>query len=207
MTPLTCLIPAWNEAARLPAVLAAVTRHPLVARVLVVDDGSTDRTPEVALACGAEVLALPQNCGKTAALAEGIAALEGEHALLLDADLTGLTAGDVTRLALPVLTGRADASLSLRGNAPGLWQILGVDYISGERVLPVALLRELAPMLPNLPHFGFEVYLNRALKARGARVTVVDWPWVSSPSKAAKQGFRRGLLSDVAMIRDILRCQ
>ncbi len=204
---LDVLIAAWNEAARLPGVLAALAGHPLVARVLVVDDGSTDGTAEVAVVGGAEVLRLGVNGGKTAALARGIAALQGEHVLLLDADLTGLRPEDVTRLAAPVLARRAGASLSLRGNAPGLWRALGVDYLSGERVLPLALLQELAPALPGLPRFGFEVFLNRAMRARGMQVAVVGWPGVASPAKAAKQGLWRGLRADAAMIRDILRCQ
>ena len=167
MTRLTCLIPAWNEAARLHGVLGAVRGHPLLDRVLVVDDGSTDGTADVARAMGVEVLALPANGGKTAALAAGIAALEGGYALLLDADLIGLTQDAVTALAEPVLSGQAGASLSLRGNAPGLWRAIGVDYISGERVLPVALLKAVVPELATLPRFGFEVFLNRQLKAQG----------------------------------------
>ncbi len=207
MTRLTCLIPAWNEAERLPAVLNAALGHPMLDRLLVVDDGTTDGTAAIARALGAEVLALPANGGKTAALAAGIAALDGEYAMLLDADLVGLSAQDITRLAAPVLVGQAQASLSLRGNAPGLWQVLGVDYISGERVLPVALLKEVAPLLSDLPAFGFEVFLNNALKTRDAAVAVVGWRNVSSPWKTQKQGLWRGLISDAGMIRDILRCQ
>jgi hypothetical protein len=188
-------------------VLAAVQDHPLIDRLLVIDDGSSDGTPGVARRLGAEVLEMPANGGKTAALAAGIAALSGEHVLLLDADLLGLTAEDITRLAAPVLEGQAEATISLRGNAPGLWRALGVDYISGERVLPVALLQALAPELPGLPRFGFEVFLNRAMKAHGLRVQIIDWPGVASPWKAAKQGLWRGLRGDAAMIRDILRCQ
>ena len=207
MTRLTCLIPAWNEAARLPGVLRAALGHPLIDRLLVIDDGSTDGTPEVARRFGAEVLNMPANGGKTAALAAGIGALEGTHALLLDADLSGLTPHDITRLATPVLDGRAEVTLSLRGNAPRLWRALGVDYISGERVLPVALLKALAPDLPGLPRFGFEVFLNQAMRSQGLRVEIVAWPGVASPWKTEKQGMWSGFRGDAAMIRDILRCQ
>src|SRR5919108_4217427 len=63
-------IPAWNEEENLPAVLEEL-RHGLAeADVLVVDDGSTDRTAEVARANGAQVLSFEQNRG----LREGIAA-------------------------------------------------------------------------------------------------------------------------------------
>lgn len=204
---LTCLIPAWNEAARLPGVLAALSGHPVIDRLVVIDDGSTDGTAAAARALGAEVLRLPVNRGKTRALAAGIAELAGDWAMLIDADLQGLTAVDITRLVQPVLTGSAQASLSLRGNAPTPWHWLGVDYLSGERVLPVSLLKSALPFLPGLPRFGFEVFLNRLLREQGLAVAVVDWPGVASPSKAAKQGLGAGLRADAGMIADILRCQ
>lgn len=204
---LTCLVPAWNEAARLSGVLEALVGHPLIDRLLVIDDGSTDGTAEIAEAAGAEVLRLGINRGKTCALAAGIDRLEGRFVMLIDADLQGLTAGDVTRLAMPVLTGAAEVSISLRSNAPWIWRAIGVDYISGERVLPVALLKRARPALPGLPRFGFEVFLNRAIRAGALRVAIVDWPGVVSPTKGRKQGFWRGLRGDLAMVGDILRCQ
>jgi glycosyltransferase involved in cell wall biosynthesis len=63
-------IPAWNEAANLPSVLDELRKVLPEADVLVVDDGSTDATADVARAGGAEVLSFPQNRG----LREGIAA-------------------------------------------------------------------------------------------------------------------------------------
>lgn len=203
---LTCLIPAWNEAARIGAVLGAVSGHPMVTRVLVIDDGSTDGTGDIARAAGVDVLRTPGNLGKTRALAMGLGTVEGGLVLLLDADLTGLRADDVARLARPVIAGRAGASLSLRGNAPRTWRLIGLDYITGERVLPHALLAPHLQSFGALPRFGFEVFLNRLLIARGDPVAVVPWPEVASPSKAAKRGsLLAGLGADAAMLGDIFR--
>jgi glycosyltransferase involved in cell wall biosynthesis len=44
---ITCIIPAFNEAARIAAVLAAVTDHPMIDQIIVVDDGSTDGSRQV----------------------------------------------------------------------------------------------------------------------------------------------------------------
>jgi hypothetical protein len=63
-------IPAWNEEANLPDVLDELRAGLPDAAVLVVDDGSTDRTAAVARAHGAEVLSFGENRG----LQEGIAA-------------------------------------------------------------------------------------------------------------------------------------
>ena len=64
-------IPAWNEEESLPAVLADVREELPEADVLVVDDGSTDRTAEVARAGGADVVSFGENRGLRAGIAEG----------------------------------------------------------------------------------------------------------------------------------------
>ena len=114
----SCLIPAWNEGPRIGGVLKAVANHPRLAQVIVIDDGSTDDTGAVARSFGVTVLRTPGNLGKTGALLAGLAQADGSHLVLIDADLTGLTAADIDALIEPVAQGRALASLSLRGNAP-----------------------------------------------------------------------------------------
>jgi glycosyltransferase involved in cell wall biosynthesis len=203
---ITCLIPAYNEAARIGPVLAAAAGHPLLAEVIVIDDGSSDGTAEVAGAVpGVTVWRQDRNRGKTWALSVGIEAAWGAHLLLLDADLVGLTAAHLTALIAPVRAGRAEVSVSLRGNAPRPWHWLGVDYISGERVLPRDMLAGRTEELRALPKFGFEVALNRTILDRRARLAVVPWPEVSSPLKAAKRGVWAGLRGDAAMMADIFR--
>lgn len=201
----SCIIPAYDEGARIGAVLQAVAGHPLVDEVLVIDDASQDDTAEVAAAVdGVTLIRQAQNGGKTRALAAGFEAMRGSHVLLLDADLVGLTADDVTALITPVADGEADMTISLRGNAPWLWRAIGLDYISGERVMARELLPPLEA-LPGLANFGFEVCLNERVIAAEARLCVVPWAGVKSPAKAAKRGLWRGIRADAAMMRDIFR--
>lgn len=70
MTDTVVVIPAWNEEANLPAVLDELRGELPDVDVLVIDDGSTDGTAEVAAAAGAIVVSFGENRG----LREGIAA-------------------------------------------------------------------------------------------------------------------------------------
>jgi glycosyltransferase involved in cell wall biosynthesis len=81
------LIPALDCEATIGAVVRGTLAH--VPRVLVVDDGSRDRTADAAKAAGADVLRLPANRGKGEALRRGLRALHergATHALTLDGD-------------------------------------------------------------------------------------------------------------------------
>ena len=92
--PLSVVIPAFNEAHRLPATLARVGEH-LAAQgrpheILVVDDGSSDGTADVARSVGADVRVLRHepNRGKGYAVRRGMLAATGARRLMTDADLS-----------------------------------------------------------------------------------------------------------------------
>ncbi len=100
--PVSVVIPARNEAATLPDLLASLANQTEPPReVLVVDDGSTDATAAVAAAAGATVLAAPHPppgwAGKPWACHLGTEAATGGHLVLLDAD-TRLAPDGLARL-------------------------------------------------------------------------------------------------------------
>lgn len=202
---LSCVIPAYNEAPRIAAVLASVVDHPAIDEVIVVDDGSSDGTAEAAAAVpGIRLIRLEQNRGKSWAVSVGIEAAAQELVLLLDSDLLGLGPEALDALIAPVRAGAADVSISLRGNSPWPWRAIGLDYISGERVMPKALIGA-AEDLRALPRFGLEMHLNRRWIAAQSRIAVVRWNTVASPWKGAKRGRWAGILADVKMLTDMFR--
>ncbi|MGD9917384.1 MAG: glycosyltransferase family 2 protein [Paenirhodobacter sp.] len=205
MSGLSCVIPAYNEAPRIAAVLRSVVGHPAIDEVIVVDDGSSDGTAEAAaLIEGIRLIRLPQNRGKSWAVSVGIEAASQPLILFLDSDLLGLGPEALEALVAPVREGRADVSISLRGNSPWPWRAIGLDYISGERVMPKALIGE-TEALRALPRFGLEVYLNRRWIGSRQRIAVVRWPEVASPWKGAKRGRWEGVKADVKMLADMFR--
>jgi hypothetical protein len=85
----TVILPAYNEAVALPAVLdALVGVLGDDSEVIVVDDGSTDNTASIATAYGCRVLRHPHNRGKGAAVRTGLAAARGAFVIVMDADNT-----------------------------------------------------------------------------------------------------------------------
>ncbi len=110
---LSVVIPAYNEETRLPLTLGAVIAYlRAIGRpfeVVVVDDGSQDRTAAMAAAAGAEVRLLAMaHRGKGAAVRAGVLASRGALALVMDADLSTPIA-EVDRLCAAIEAGCAVA--------------------------------------------------------------------------------------------------
>jgi glycosyltransferase involved in cell wall biosynthesis len=80
------VVPACDEEGGIAAVVASLLAQGPFREVLVVDDGSKDRTAELAAGAGARVLRHPYNKGNGAAVKTGIREARGEVVLLLDAD-------------------------------------------------------------------------------------------------------------------------
>ena len=116
MSDTVVFIPAWNEEQNLPAVLEELQRELPDADVLVVDDGSTDRTAEVARAHGAEVLSFGENRGLRAGIAAGYTwALEHDYAFCGRVDADGQhPAAELRRLLELVQSGKTDVAVGSR---------------------------------------------------------------------------------------------
>ena len=109
-------LPAWNEEESLPAVLDELHQGLPQADVLVVDDGSTDRTAEVALGRGAEVISFGTNRGLPAGIAAGYGyALEHGYAFCGRVDADGQhPVEELARLLERVRSGECDVAVGSR---------------------------------------------------------------------------------------------
>ncbi|MEV2278923.1 glycosyltransferase [Nocardiopsis sp. NPDC049922] len=191
------VIAAKDEADRIGATVRAAGALPGVDLVVVVDDGSTDRTADVAREAGARVFAHGRNRGKGAAMetgAEGVLAVEAgrppRHLLFLDADL-GATAERAEPLVTPVLEGRADMTIALfpatrmrlgghgfvvRLARGGVRRATGWEPeqpLNGQRCLTRAAFEAARPLAPG---FGVETGLTIDVLRAGLRVVEVEVP-------------------------------
>ena len=128
------LVPAHNEEATIGAVLDAIERLELDRQVIVVDDGSTDRTAAIAEAKGAVVIRQAHR-GKGAAIRTAIARIEGDIAVIQDADME-YDPSEVPALVEPIERGLADVVFGSRlsGGKPQraylFWHLVGNRFLS-----------------------------------------------------------------------------
>lgn len=196
------LIPAYNEAANLPRVVA-VALEAALGPVLVVDDGSRDGTAEAARRSGAAVLRLDRNHGKGGALLAGGSALESDVVVLLDADLLGLTPQHLLELAAPVLRGEVEMTRGVF--AGGRWRTTAAQrltpQLNGQRGLLRAQLLEVAGL--GSSRYGVEIAITEHAKRCAWRMRDVPLAGVSHIMKEEKRGLWRGLLVRFKMYAEI----
>ena len=170
----TLIIPALNEAEVIGTVLARVPDN-ILGEVIVVDNGSTDRTAEVALRVGARVIIEPRR-GYGAACWAGVSALDPttEIAVFLDGD-GSQRPEELPRVLAPILAKEADLVLGVRqlsGQHPAHAAVgtrLVAAFISwryGRRITDIGPFRAIRVEL--LHRLGMEVPVSHAARIRGS---------------------------------------
>jgi hypothetical protein len=204
------IVPAKDRADRVADTVAALLAIDRIDTVLVVDDGSADDTATVAAAAGADVLRLPENRGKGAAVLAGAAHTpDADVYLLIDADLAR-TAAAADLLLGPVLAGDADLTVGVlpsaggKGgfgtirtlSAAGIRRACGLEVrapLSGQRAIRAERLRGLA----DAERFGLEVAMTIDVVRAGGRVVEVEVPMDHLHTGKSLSGFahrgRQGL--------------
>ena len=102
------VIPAYNESKTIEKVIDVINSLDCINEIIVVDDGSSDDTANVAQKVGATVILHSKNKGKGAAIKTGFENSTGDIVAFIDADLKNLTARQVEKIISPILDGKAD---------------------------------------------------------------------------------------------------
>lgn len=221
---LSIVIPAFMEELRLGNTLKAIFTYLELrggaAEVIVADDGSRDRTAEVARAGGATLVQLSENKGKGAALRAGVAASRGDLVLLCDADLS-TPIDEVEKLEVALARGAdlAFGSRSVEGSDVGRHQsrhrelmgrsfnmilhLLGFgglrDTQCGFKLLRGDLARALFATM-KIEGFAYDVELLDRARRQRLKVVEVGVVWNNSPDSRVHP-----VLDSARMLRDVLR--
>lgn len=215
---ISIVIPAYNEENTIRDVLdALLCEVPEVYEVIVVDDGSRDRTAELAEEFGREhpqvrVLRQPANRGKTAALRAGFAATTGEVVLVQDADLE-YDPVDIPGLVEPILNGKADVVYGSRFMTRRASRVLYFRHYMANQVLTFLsnLMTDLnlsdvetgykafrgeiiRKMIIETRGFGFEIEVTAKVAKLSCRVYEVPISYYGRTYEEGKKiGFKDGL--------------
>ncbi len=216
-SPISIIIPAYNVQASIGDVLEGLREWRDRAEIIVIDDGSTDRTAEIAARAGVRVIRHRVNKGYGAALKTGIRAARGDVIVMMDSDGEHNAAYIQPLLdALPenemVVGARGKGSHAPLLRRPGKW-ILGKvanylaetnipDLNSGLRAFRKDIALRFMPILPN--GFSFTTTLTLACFKEGYNIAYVPITTTPRLGTSTVNPIRDGMNTLMLIIRIIV---
>lgn len=204
---IAAIVPALNEERNVGRVLKILLDSKLFDEVILVDDGSKDKTSQVGNDLGAKVVKLVQNKGKGNAMREGLKATDAQIIAFFDADLIGLSKEHIFSIINPVLNGEAEMCVGIRKRLLGLPKIIAkidpLAAIGGERVIKRSLLENIPEKF--MQGFAVETALNYYCFSRKLPVKYVTLNKLDMVIKEKKWGFWKGFIGRIKMIFQIIK--
>lgn len=201
----TAIIAAYNEERTLGHVLSVLTGSRLIDEIIVVSDGSTDRTVEIARGFDVRVVALRENWGKGYAMRVGVDHATYDTLFFVDGDMY-VTDEHVAALLTPVLAGECDMNIGVRHRGPVIdWLHLEMQcgpVLSGIRVMKRKVFEEVP--LQYQERFKIEAALNCFCSRAGYRQRHTIIHNLGHLTKETKLGVANGLRARYEMTREVI---
>ena len=198
------IIPAFNEEQTIIDVIEIAQSSQLIDEIIVISDGSTDKTVERARATGVLVCERKRQHGKGQALLHALPKTNAEVLLFLDADLIGLTRDHLERLLLPAASGARAMNVGLRDRGAFITKIIHkLPLISGERALKREVIEQIPPEF--LQGFMVETALNYHCRMHGLAYGAVVLSGLSIRTKYEKVGYLKGVIQYTQMTFEIIQ--
>jgi len=195
---LSIVVPAYNEEQRLPPTLdrlhAFLSAQPLRYEIVVVDDGSKDRTCEVVEAAMTRiphlrlVRQLP-NAGKGAAVRRGMLAATGQIRVMCDADCS-MPPEQLPRLLAPIIACKAEIAIGSRYAEGAKTDVKQPKYrVLWSRLCNKVIQRSLVPGIRDT-QCGFKAFTAEAARDLFKRATINGWAFdLEILALALRRGF------------------
>jgi glycosyltransferase involved in cell wall biosynthesis len=173
---LTIIICSFNEEKTICDVVSACRLYNENSEIIVVDDGSEDNTGPLLLELSKTVrfnyIKLPENKGKSYAMAVGIENASNDILLFFDADSTGIKREHFADILRPVMEDKADMVLGHTAATFINLKLTPFKAFTGERVLRKT---DILPILEEIRtmRFGIETYINLHFQTHGKRISYV----------------------------------
>ncbi|MFA5935238.1 MAG: glycosyltransferase family 2 protein [Patescibacteria group bacterium] len=202
---IAAVVAAYNEEPTIGPIVKTLADSGLFRDVIVISDGSTDRTAEIARENGASLVhQFPWKHGKGAAMMHGVAHTDADILFFCDADLKGLTAKHLKDLLDPVLKGKLAMTVGLRDRGQTIMKLTRfLPLIGGERAMRRHVFEDIPD--PCLQGFMVESSLNYYCRSRKLPYGTVELPGLHIRRKMQKVGIVKGLGEYVHMWWQIMR--
>ena len=203
------IVPALNEELTIEGVLKVLLNSKVLDEIILVDDGSTDRTAEIGGRMGATVIRLPKigGSGKGNAMKQGLKATDAKIIAFFDADLIGLSERHILSLVGPVLKENIKMCVGIRSRLWGLPKLIvkldPLMAIGGERAVRRELFEKISDKF--MQGFAVEVALDYYCLIKKLPIKYVVLRDLNITIKEKKWGFVRGFLSRVKMVFEIVK--
>lgn len=200
------IIPAYNEEKYIGSVLSVLQEIQDLSEIIVVSDGSVDKTADVARSYGANVIELSHNQGKGIAMRQGLLHTSAPIILFLDADLIGLTSSQVKDLLTPVIQDYADMTLGIFYSGRTVTDVAQklAPFLTGQRAVKRWILDALTDE-DWMSGFGIEIALTRIAQNVNIRMLEIPLHNTTHVMKEEKMGIVRGVAARAKMYWEIAR--